>query len=83
MPLTIVHDGRGDVLAGDAQGPGSANVQVKLGLASILTSVFLQKKERICSSYDKLPSIDTYEHVFARLLKNLRENFPREWVPQI
>ena len=44
-PLTVVHDGRGDVLAGDAQGPGSANVQVKLGLASILTSVFLKEKQ--------------------------------------
>ena len=36
---TVIHDGRGDVLAGDPLGPGRGHVQVQLGLAPILARV--------------------------------------------
>ncbi len=37
----VVHDGRGDVLAGDALRPRRAHVQVQPRLAAVLTRVFL------------------------------------------
>ena len=36
---TVIHDGRGDVLAGDPLGPGRGHVQVQLGLTPILARV--------------------------------------------
>ena len=35
----VVHDGRGDIFAGDALGPSGGNVQVELGLAAVLARV--------------------------------------------
>ena len=35
----VIHDGRGDVLAGDPLGPGRGHVQVQLGLTPILARV--------------------------------------------
>ena len=41
--LTVVHDGGRDVLAGDALSPRGRDVQVQLGLATVLTGIFLNK----------------------------------------
>ena len=40
----VIHDGRGDVLAGDSLSPSCGNVQVQLGFATILTRIFLIMK---------------------------------------
>lgn len=48
---TVIHDGGGDVLAGDSLGPGRLHVQVQLGLASVLSRVLqvpLEGKVRVC-----------------------------------
>ena len=42
----VVHDGRGDIEAGDALGPGSLNVEVKPHLAPILAGVLEIPPER-------------------------------------
>lgn len=40
---TVVHDGSGDILAGESHGPGLFHVQVKLRLTTRLSRVSLLK----------------------------------------
>ena len=40
--LTVIHDGRRDVLARDSLGPGSFDVQIQTRLSAILAGVFLR-----------------------------------------
>lgn len=44
---TVVHDGGGDVLAGDALSPGGLDVEVQAGLSAVLSRVFLRGKQML------------------------------------
>ena len=43
---SVVHDSGGDVSARDALRPGRLHIQVELGLAAILTRVFLRENKQ-------------------------------------
>ena len=48
---SVIHDGRGDIFAGDSLGPSGGNVQVELGLAAVLAGVLqvpLVLKKGVC-----------------------------------
>ena len=73
----VVHDGRGDIFAGDALGPSGGNVQVELGLAAVLARVLqvplvleqrVRRVRRLQYSFWVTDQVFYFERVVATLV---------------